>query len=507
VAASDELTETGATELFIGLVSPLGVQLEKLIACLENVLAEASYECVVIKLTDELRSLDDFSGIPDAPLVVRYRQLMDAGDTLRQQTGYHEAMALLGVARVSQLRGNNPPRRRAYIFRSLKHPGEVVTLRQIYGDSFVLIGAYLPWQTRQDRVSRLLEESSAEKSTADAQALVDRDENGGKKWGQRVGDTFCKSDFFVNLAINDMSLQSEIRRFIELLFGHPYHTPTRQEYGMFHAYGASLRSASLGRQVGSSIATQDGQVLALGTNEVPKAGGGLYWPGDEPDERDFQRGHETNDSQKHLVFSDILNRLKGSGWLNAEKSGLELSELIKSATDEKVTEGAYYLDIIEYLRCVHAEMAAIVDAARMGLSVQGAVMYVTTFPCHECTRHIIAAGISKVIFIEPYPKSQARQLHGDAIGLEPGSDHKCQFIPFLGVAPTMYEKLFKIGSDRKKDGKVVNWSIRSKKPRRSCATVAYIAAEDASLVGLKSGLDVMKSKQTSEGAQDEPTLA
>ena len=69
------------------------------------------------------------------------------------------------------------------------------------------------------------------------------------------------------------------------------------------------------------------------------------------------------------------------------------------------------MDLIEFSRTVHAEMAAIVDAARRGVSVQDCNLYTTTFPCHECAKHIVAAGIRRVVYIEPYPKSQALSLH------------------------------------------------------------------------------------------------
>ena len=55
---------------------------------------------------------------------------------------------------------------------------------------------------------------------------------------------------------------------------------------MFQAAAAMRRSAELGRQVGAAICTKAGDVVTVGTNEVPKAGGGLYWEGDEPDARE-----------------------------------------------------------------------------------------------------------------------------------------------------------------------------------------------------------------------------
>ncbi|SUZ33012.1 hypothetical protein ROE7235_02780 [Roseibaca ekhonensis] len=76
-------------------------------------------------------------------------------------------------------------------------------------------------------------------------------------------------------------------------------------------------------------------------------------------------------------------------------------------------------------------------------------MYVTTYPCHYCARHIVASGIDEVQFIEPYPKSKATELHSDSITTESsdwsppsqGGTHVL-FRPFVGVAPQLYRRVF-----------------------------------------------------------------
>ncbi len=92
-------------------------------------------------------------------------------------------------------------------------------------------------------------------------------------------------------------------------------------------------------------------------------------------------------------------------------------------------------------------MDALLSAARKGTSVIGTRLFVTTFPCHYCARHIVAAGVDEVRYIEPYPKSQALNLQKDPIAIEhsdwkapsQGGD-KVLFRPFSGVAPTFYER-------------------------------------------------------------------
>jgi deoxycytidylate deaminase len=94
---------------------------------------------------------------------------------------------------------------------------------------------------------------------------------------------------------------------------------------------------------------------------------------------------------------------------------------------------AAIMDLTEYGRVVHAEMCAICDAARLGRSIKGATLFTTTFPCHNCTKHILAAGISKVFYIEPYPKSKAKILHENEVELEKPSLSRVSFMPFIGI--------------------------------------------------------------------------
>src|SRR3974377_740241 len=56
-----------------------------------------------------------------------------------------------------------------------------------------------------------------------------------------------------------------------------------------------------------------------------------------------------------------------------------------------------FLNLIEFSRAVHAEMEAIISVARTGKAgLMGGTIFSTTFPCHNCARHIVAAGIKRV---------------------------------------------------------------------------------------------------------------
>lgn len=64
----------------------------------------------------------------------------------------------------------------------------------------------------------------------------------------------------------------------------------------------------------------------------------------------------------------------------------------------------------ELCRGLHAEQNAIIQAAYHGVSVKGAKIYCTTKPCSICTKMLINAGITEIIYVEPYKDELAEQL-------------------------------------------------------------------------------------------------
>ncbi len=68
----------------------------------------------------------------------------------------------------------------------------------------------------------------------------------------------------------------------------------------------------------------------------------------------------------------------------------------------------------ELCRGLHAEQNAIIQAAFHGVSVDGAKLYCTTRPCSICTKMIINAGITEVIYMEDYQDSLAIELVGQS---------------------------------------------------------------------------------------------
>jgi deoxycytidylate deaminase len=134
------------------------------------------------------------------------------------------------------------------------------------------------------------------------------------------------------------------------------------------------------------------------------------------------------------------------------------------------------MELTEYGRVVHAEMCAICDAARLGRSVKGSILFCTTFPCHNCTKHLLAAGIGRVIYMEPYPKSKAKELHEHEIEIEQEREGRVSFLPFLGISPARYRDIFQKGK-RKREGVALQWIDGQPRPLVEISAPTYVYLE------------------------------
>ncbi len=64
----------------------------------------------------------------------------------------------------------------------------------------------------------------------------------------------------------------------------------------------------------------------------------------------------------------------------------------------------------ELCYAIHAEQNAIIQAAKLGISIDGGTLYCTHQPCVICTKMIINAGIRRIVYKNPYPDIFSREL-------------------------------------------------------------------------------------------------
>lgn len=461
------------SELIIGIVHTVGTNSTEIIQCIMDSLHKFRYESEVIKVSKDILSQFTAEGTKFANEYDRISFFMDKGNEIRKRTK-DDAILMKGVSAYifNKYRNKNegPQPRRAYIIDSLKHPDEISFLRQTYGDGFHLIGISSDYaQRRKFLINRKgLKDNEAER-------ILERDNNEKEPNGQHTRDAYQQADYFINASNPMADTEENVFRLLDLLFGNSFISPTFDEYAMFRAYVASLRSADLSRQIGV-VVTKEKEILAEGVNDCPKAFGGLYWPihtdgkyFDEKGGRDYTLGYDSNKIEQQKLIENILTAFQ-----------LEISD-----DNIRKVKSAGIGELTEFGRVVHGEMEALLMCARNHISTRGCSMYMTTFPCHNCAKHIIAAGIKKVVYIEPYPKSKALEFYKNEISQDQTDKaKKVIFIPFEGVGPHRFIDLFSMQSIRwyartrkDKKGYVIQWNRDNANLRNPMTLFNYIDME------------------------------
>ncbi|MFI0515367.1 deaminase [Streptomyces sp. WSLK1-5] len=439
---------TDRPELVFALVPTLGTDKEIVIQELDASLNAVGYKMHHVRLTDRLVSENEGG---ESKRVI---SMMDRADQVRELFQRSEAMALLAIQDIIARRGTRYGST-AWVLDSLAHPEEIEILRGVYGKRLFVIACDAPWTTRHEALTRKFRtRSGLTESEAAAEALAamyrhtgasetKRDSDDGvpevaPKFRLAVGKALHEADVFVRT--DDQSrTHTVMKRLVEAIFSHPYHTPNLDEIGMACAFQIRAKSASLSRQVGAAIMVDD-QIVAVGCNEVPRAGGGTYDTESDPDAREWVEGVDPSDRFKSQILSDLLGRLEREGFLKGTAPDVTSKALMNGLITK-----AELFDIIEYARPAHAEMVAITAAARLGVKIGGGTLFTTTLPCHECTRNIIASGVKRVVYLEPYPKSRGEELYSDSIVMVAhyGSQtEKLSFEPFSGFSYRRFSDLF-----------------------------------------------------------------
>jgi dCMP deaminase len=96
---------------------------------------------------------------------------------------------------------------------------------------------------------------------------------------------------------------------------------------------------------------------------------------------------------------------------NGAPAGLKHCEEVGCLRERlKVPKGERH----ELCRGIHGEQNAIIQAAMFGVSIKGATLYSSHFPCVLCTKMIINAGIKRVVFLQGYPDELSQKLLKEA---------------------------------------------------------------------------------------------
>ncbi|HDX8952860.1 TPA: hypothetical protein RQO14_000864 [Klebsiella michiganensis] len=477
INATQEIKDSVTPEIIIALCGPIGSPLHETAEQISFSLKKYGYKTYDIRLSDLIRINSKYTKInlDESTKLKKFKSLITVGDKLREIYG-SDILAKLAIAKISAERKKNfgefddivnesskgeankiKNQKICHIIDSVKNSSELELLKSIYGKMIFSIGVFSPLEARRENLSKI-----NSLSVEDIAELINTDSGEEFDHGQSVRDTFPKCDYFLRVdsglaepgnAEAKGQILSKLERFFKLIFRSSVISPTEEENAMYAATSAARNSACLSRQVGAAVTSSSGELLSTGWNDVPRNGGGLYGKQSirlkviDPDHRCYALKSRScsNDAEKRILAEVVIDSLVQEKIISVKKREDAIQTILKNSRLK---------DLIEFSRAVHAEMHAILGASRVaGERILGGKIFVTTYPCHSCARHIIASGISEVYFIEPYRKSLALKLHSDAMTesvIE--TDEKVKLIQFDGVAPTRFLELFESGSRKSKAG-------------------------------------------------------
>ncbi|MBN2122146.1 AAA family ATPase [Candidatus Micrarchaeota archaeon] len=240
---------------------------------------------------------------------------------------------------------------RNYAIDSIRNEAEAKKIKSLNNSFIIYVTA--PAETRFERMKERGRESDPK--TLEAFTKIEELElKNEEKTKQSLKDAFEVAD---RKLINDSSMESLEEKIGHLLseFSTEFkdERPSWDEYFMNIAREVASRSNCMKRKV-AAIIVKDKRIISTGYNGTPR------------------------------------------GTKNCNEGGCpRCNSFAKSGSK------------LDECYCAHGEENAIVQAAYHGISLKGGVMYCTFVPCLYCTRMIINAGITEVIYNADYPITEA----------------------------------------------------------------------------------------------------
>ncbi|MDB5344708.1 MAG: deoxycytidylate deaminase [Schlesneria sp.] len=340
------------------------------------------------------------------------KQLQDIGNEGREHNPHcWVEKALAGKEQVAHI-----------VVDGIRNLHEVEYLRSRFSQQFFLVAVHASPDVRWSREKDVYDRNQKLFERDDA-----RDADEESLHGQQVTKCVQMADYVLVNDGNDGSkgaqrskLYSQIQEDIRLMQAATDSTASYRrtakpdEVHMATAYAQSHMSQCLKRHVGAMIVNTDNLPLSLGYNENPI--------GMAPCVNAYHRCFKDDDMHAKLEsFAGI--RCPSCG---TPQSELASPWLCSNADCKKDLKMAFFPSRnLELCTAIHAEERAI--RSLHGRSAQGGTMFTTTFPCFQCSRYIVDAGIKRVVYVEAYPVKEAKEfLTKNRINVDPFEGFKAR---------------------------------------------------------------------------------
>lgn len=346
----------------------------------------------------------------------RKGEYCDGGDS-KDHNSYWIDLALKNV------KSNN------IVIDGLRNAGEVQALRKRYAQ-FWLVAVYADYDTRWIRTK---EHDQYEKELIFIRDN-DRDSDEDEPFGQNVQHCVYDADFVLNnsdkieppRAVSSV-LATRLERELPGMKGEEFRKPMQVEVFMATAVSQSNASQCLQRKVGALIVDVENKIpLSVGYNDNPVGMESCF---------SLYNGL----CYKNMVMESKLEKLVPFFCPECGKKYDDISPPWKCDGQKSDSSQCrcnfkhkfFPSRNMEICTAIHAEERAIRSLG--GRSAEGCTLYVNTFPCFQCCRYIKDAGITKVVYVEAYPATEAVEfLKSNRIDIK----------PFEGYKPRVFNRVF-----------------------------------------------------------------
>ena len=228
-------------------------------------------------------------------------------------------------------------------------------------------------------------------------------------------------------------LHRKLLRFVSLVLSPGSSKPRKEEVYMNMAYALAVKSNCICRQVGTVITGEDEYVVGAGWNDVACG--------------EVSCGLRPLCDLNTVLHKHVRDQLKNNGKTRIESDYKK--RIVKGNKQYPLYQACFCFKAekapknnqhqLEYCVALHAEENALIQGSRIGgPGVRGGTIYTTAQPCTLCAKKIKQTGICKVVYIDPYPKSEPDIFMSNV-----------ELIQFEGVKPRAYITLFMHNIDQK----------------------------------------------------------
>lgn len=388
-------------KLIIGLTGRFGAGCSKTLEILEKEygfvpFSFSKYIKITAKNNNSIEILNDKN----------HRKMLQAlGNKIRDDNNDQAFLAKIIIKNLKNTRSKN------IVIDGFKNPAEVNTFRKKY-PNFFLLAIDAETEERWRRTKHIYDE---DRNLFNEDDERDKGTNKYPFKGQQVKACMGIADILINSDkpfindngdLNEKAIEEygqKIASYLELIDNPGSISPNFDELYMHLAVSMSLRSSCLKRQVGAVIIKNNEHIISGGNNDVPKG---------ETDCRYYNSKRCNRDAELEEFYESI--------------------EKLTNCNDvkDKISIPGKLLDLC---RAVHAEEEAILQAAKLGVSINGTTLYTSTDPCLLCCKDIINSGIKEIVYLESYPFPLSLEML-----------KQCDIVrrKFEGVTSKVYNKLF-----------------------------------------------------------------